>query len=148
LGIEPYSSYLQDQIERSGLGSKVQLLRETSEIAEAYAQADILLLPSRLVPFPNVAVEALCAGLPVVCSEKAAGTAAVLAELDLAEHCVAPYMDTGAMATLVVRLISDPELRSQISDKLKKATPDLFSFPNYIKRTAALAGLVLNPRTP
>ena len=38
--------------------------------------ADTLLLPSRLDPLPNVAVDALCEGLPVICFARTTGIAA------------------------------------------------------------------------
>ena len=44
-------------------------LGEVNSLEPVYAMADIFLLSSRLDPFPNVAIDAMLAGLPVVCFE-------------------------------------------------------------------------------
>ena len=69
------SVYLADQIKRAGIEAQVKIVRATSEIEHAYANADLLLLPSRLDPLPNVAIDALIAGIPVVCFDRTTGIA-------------------------------------------------------------------------
>src|SRR5207344_345919 len=62
-----YSVYLADQIRRAGLQEHVHFIESTPDIEEAYKSADLLLLTSRLDPLPNVAIDAMTHGLPVVC---------------------------------------------------------------------------------
>ncbi len=96
-----YSVYLVDQIKRAGLESQMKILRSTSEIELAYQTADLLLVSSRLDPLPNVAIDALTLGLPVLCFEKTTGIADFLSENGLGEQCVAQYLDTHDLARKV-----------------------------------------------
>jgi UDP-glucose:(heptosyl)LPS alpha-1,3-glucosyltransferase len=54
--------------ERRGAGSRVHFLGQRADIAAAYAAADALVLPSLYDPFPNVCLEALACGTPIVVS--------------------------------------------------------------------------------
>ena len=99
-----YSVYLADQMKRAELGSQMKILRSTSQIEVAYQTADLLLLSSRLDPLPNVAIDALMAGLPVLCFEKTTGIADFLSENGLGEPCVAKYLDTHDLARKVTAL--------------------------------------------
>jgi hypothetical protein len=90
-----YSVYLADQLERSGLKGKVDFIGETPSIDVVYATADILLVSSRLDPLPNVAIDAMAHGVPVVCFDKTTGIAEVLEDAGLSESCVASYLGHG-----------------------------------------------------
>ncbi len=103
-----YSVYLRDQLRRAGIGDRVVMLRETSEIEYAYELADALLLSSRLDPLPNVAIDAMCVGLPVLCFDNTTGIADFLTEAGLREECVATYIDTADLAAKVLALASSP----------------------------------------
>ena len=73
-----YSSYLADQIARSGLEGHVAVIDETTELKSAYALADVFLLTSRLDPMPNVAIDAALRGMPVICFDGTTGIADLL----------------------------------------------------------------------
>ncbi len=51
-----------------GLSRRVQFLGSQSDVGPYYGAADALVLPTLYDPFPNVALEAMAAGLPVVTS--------------------------------------------------------------------------------
>ncbi len=108
------SVYLADQIKRGGLGDQVKIIRATSQIEHAYARADLLLLSSRLDPLPNVAIDALTAGIPVVCFDRTTGIADFLIEIGLGEACVARYLDSADMSGKVLALASSDPLRADV----------------------------------
>jgi UDP-glucose:(heptosyl)LPS alpha-1,3-glucosyltransferase len=54
--------------EALGVGSRVEFLGLRDDLADLYAAADALLLPTRYDAFANVCLEALASGLPVVTS--------------------------------------------------------------------------------
>ena len=80
-----YSVYLTTKSNGQESSSQMKILRSTSQIELAYQIADLLLLSSRLDPLPNVAIDALSLGLPVLCFEKTTGIADFLIENGLGD---------------------------------------------------------------
>ena len=133
-----YSVYLRDQLERAGVADRVTLLRETKEIEEAYRLSDLLLLTSRLDPLPNVAIDALCSGVPVLCFDRTTGIADFLTANGLGEDCVADYIDTSDLARKVVRLAADPSLLERVAAAGKAMAFREFDFGRYAGQIEAL----------
>jgi LmbE family N-acetylglucosaminyl deacetylase/glycosyltransferase involved in cell wall biosynthesis/GT2 family glycosyltransferase len=89
--------------------------------AAYFAQFDIFALPSREDPFPLVMLEAGSLGKPIVCFADAGGTPEVV-ESDAG--LVVPYLDVDAMASAVVRLVEDPELRVRLGENARRKIND------------------------
>lgn len=134
-----YSVYLADQLHRSGLERYVTIMGETASIDAAYETSDMLLVTSRLDPLPNVAIDAMSHGLPVLCFDKTTGIADVLASEGLAETCVADYLDSADMAEKVAALASDDVLRSKIGARARQVVIDRFDMNRYVARLEAIA---------
>ena len=137
-----YSVYLADQIERAGLSKNITFLDETSEIDFVYKESDLLLLTSRLDPLPNVAIDALNEGLPVLCFDKATGIADILTEGNLKEDCVAEYIDTQMLADKVYKLANDSMHYDNVSKKCKNLAGSIFDMEDYVKNLQNLAETV------
>ncbi len=107
---------LLDQIEALGLHDRVELLgRQTHATLPAlYAAADIVVVPSVVDSsgdrdgLPNVVLEAMACGRPVVASEVAAIPSAVR---DGSTGTLIPPRDPSALATALAKQIDDPGLR-------------------------------------
>lgn len=140
-----YSVYLQDQLKRAGLADEVQMLPPTTEIDYAYELADLMLLPSRLDPLPNVAIDAMLAGVPVLCFDAGTGIANVLRQGDLAESCVADYLSTTDMACKLQALASSETLYTEISQRTQTYAQAIFDLDAYVRRIEGLA-LATNAR--
>jgi len=56
-----------------GLGPRVHLLGVRGDVGPYYGAADAMVLPTLYDPFPNVVLEAMAAGLPVITSTKCGG---------------------------------------------------------------------------
>jgi glycosyltransferase involved in cell wall biosynthesis/SAM-dependent methyltransferase len=134
-----YSVYLDDQIKRAGLELRLKILPSTSQIELAYQSADILLITSRLDPLPNVAIDALLAGCPVLCFEKTTGIADFMVENGLGDHCVAKYLDTYDLAQKVKALADSDQLRASVADCSRAAAEKEFNMNAYVKRIEAIA---------
>lgn len=68
IGDGPLKAELQQQVERRGLTNSVRLMGAVDDVTAYFREADVLLLPSRWEGLPNVALEAMAAGVPVVAS--------------------------------------------------------------------------------
>ncbi|MGY6635321.1 MAG: rhamnan synthesis F family protein [Alkalilacustris sp.] len=136
---DEYSGFLVDQVRRAGVEDRLLMLPETPEIDTIYGLADALVLTSRLDPLPNVAIDAMMAGLPVLCFDQTTGIADTLAEAGLAAECVAPYLDVTALAERVVRLASTPDLYDEVARHSRATAERQFDFPAYTRRIEALA---------
>ena len=134
-----YSVYLADQIRRAGLHGHVFFVNETTAIETAYEEADLLLLSSRLDPLPNVAIDAMAYGVPVLCFNKTTGIADFLIDNGLQNHCVADYLDSADMANKILTLTSSQDLRKHIGERCRESSIAYFSMKDYIARLEVLA---------
>jgi glycosyltransferase involved in cell wall biosynthesis/SAM-dependent methyltransferase len=129
-----YSVYLADQIRRAGLEDMVQIIDEMASIEQVYAASNILLLTSRLDPLPNVAIDVLIKGIPIICFDQTTGMANYLKAHGLGDSCVARYLDTGDMAEKLLALVQSKKLRADLGEKSSKLAADLFSMPRYVEK--------------
>ncbi len=128
-----YSAFLNDQIERAKMKDCISIIPESSNLDEIYESASLLLLTSRLDPLPNVAIDAICCGLPIVCFDRASGIADILNQCNLGEPCVAEYINTADMALKATKIISTTN-QNHLKDALKAIGSDKFSMPHYYNR--------------
>ena len=134
-----YSAYIYDQIKRAALESCFEIASPTADIELAYRTADLLLLASRLDPLPNVAIDALTVGLPVVCFENTTGIADFLIENGLGAECVASYLDTADAARKITALADSNDLRAGVSEHSREAAKKKFDMAAYASRIEGIA---------
>jgi len=125
-------------------GSHVRVIDDLSheQMADGYAQLDVLALPSHTTPtwkeqFGRVIVEALWCGVPVVGSDS--GEIPWLIELT-GGGLVYPEGDSGALAARLAELREQPALRRELAATGRAAVERLFSVP---AATDALEQLLL-----
>ncbi|MFZ4115254.1 MAG: rhamnan synthesis F family protein [Chthoniobacterales bacterium] len=128
-----YSAYLADQIQRVGLEKDIFFLKEVKNIEALYDLTDIFLLSSRLDPLPNVAIDVLSKGIPLVCFDKTTGIAETLKNNGLGQ-CVADYLDIDEMAQKILTLARSSSLRKEISERSKKIAAQQFNMIHYIQK--------------
>lgn len=136
LGEGPEQAALQTQISRLGLQAKVTLHGLVARPWPHFAAADVFLLPSRWEGLPNVALEALACGTPVIATAEAGGIAEIA---DQAAGHVTICEDMEAFATAMAATTA--------LDK-KAYAPSLL--PAAYERAAVFARFseILSPPTP
>jgi hypothetical protein len=95
-------------------------------------------LPSRLDPLPNVAIDCLGAGLPMVCFDNASGIAEYLSIASLKKYCIAEYIDPASLAHKVVQISKNKHVKSALSKTFLKVFEKNFNFNVYIKNLIKL----------
>jgi len=134
------SVWLRDQIERSNLGGHLAMLEESPAYKPLVERSTLMLVSSRLDPLPNVAIDALLAGTPVLCFAEACGIADQFEQNpDLHSSCVAPYFDCPALARKAVSLLRSPQRLQQISQLSLEQARRWFQMPAYMQQLLQLA---------
>lgn len=114
-----------------GLSDHVRFLGYRDDIAALLADSDIAVLTSRKEGIPRAALEAMAVGLPVVATRVIGtrevvrdGDTGVLVELD----------DAGALADALVRLMSDPALRTSMGTRGREVVEAEFDEAQVVTR--------------
>lgn len=133
VGEGPERPSLERYIRRHGLGDVVFLVgrRSRDEIRAMYGRADLFVAPANLESFGIAALEARCAGVPVVAKEHTGirefvehGREGLLARSD------------GDMVDQLQRLVGDPELRLLIA-KHNRETAVAVEWPRVVELNVA-----------
>lgn len=133
------SLWLQDQIVRSGLEGNLSMLEHSSAYKDLLSRCDLFLMPSRLDPLPNVAVDALLVGKPVICFENACGIASILLkDPELGPAWVSPYFDVHAMAIQSKEMLINRDLCSQLTLRSRQLAKHSFDMPAYCQHLSSL----------
>ncbi|MFI1047858.1 stealth conserved region 3 domain-containing protein [Streptomyces griseoruber] len=111
-GDGPLSGALRRQIDMLGLHDCVQLNGNSRHLAEEWAKASIATLTSRNEAFGLVLAEAQAAGVPVVSYDSPNGPREVV--IDGETGILVPPGDTDALASALLLLIQDAELRARM----------------------------------
>jgi hypothetical protein len=101
--------------------------------------ADIFLLSSRLDPFPNVAIDAMSAGLPVVCFEKGSGVAEMLSNHAGLKRLVVPYADVASAAEVIEQLSTDDCNYQAVKTAIRDLALSSFDMDRYAARLEQMA---------
>jgi glycosyltransferase involved in cell wall biosynthesis len=128
-----YSVYLKEQIDRAALGGFVAFLEPVIDLDQVFRNSDLLFLSSRLDPLPNVAIDAMSMGVPVVCFDRASGIAELLkSDLETAA-CVAPYLDVEAAASTIAAIASDSARHRRLADAVQAIAARTFQMDRYVE---------------
>jgi len=121
--------------ELDALADRVRVLpaqpRET--IFQLYRESDVFVLPTWREGFPNVVIEAMAAGLPVVATPVGAIPEAVE---DGRSGLLVPVRDAAALEAALRRLIDDPSLRRALGAAARARVEAVFSFGAVVDQLA------------
>lgn len=114
-----YSAWVADMVRRLDLEGHVFFLPAQGSLDAVFAVSDVFFLPSRLDPFPNVALDALRAGRAVVCFDRATGVVDALSDAPgrkAAVGAAVAYCDVGQAAEALVRMLQPAEAKRALGN--------------------------------
>lgn len=127
VGDGPYRQEFERMAADMGLGSCVEFWGERQDIPAVLASLDVTVVPSVSESLPNVILESMAAGVPVVATK--VGGIPELVE-DGRSGLLVPAKDDQQMADAIVRLIGDPSLREALARRAKEYAIAHFHWDN------------------
>lgn len=100
-----------------GLSETVAFMGHVDDVSSRLRDVDIFVLPSRAEGNSNAVLEAMAAGLPVV-SSRVGGTPMLVGD-EGADFLCEPR-DVASLASMLLRLIEEPELRSALGAAMRR----------------------------
>jgi UDP-glucose:(heptosyl)LPS alpha-1,3-glucosyltransferase len=91
-GYDKREQFYREEANRLGINLRVKFLGPQKDVLPCYATADVFILPTLYDPFPNVVLEALACGLPVITSTKS-GAVEVISDYSNGFVCDAYDLD-------------------------------------------------------
>jgi glycosyltransferase involved in cell wall biosynthesis len=114
LGDGPERERIRQAIQSAGLEKNVTLAGHLKDLTPYYEAADVVAIPSLSEGSPNVLLEAMAFGVPVVAT-RVGGIPEIVAHEETA--LLAPAQDVVAMAAGIDRLLSDPVAASAVAGR-------------------------------
>ncbi len=136
------SVYLADQVERSSLADIVTFVPEQATLQPFWDIADAFFMSSRLDPFPNVALDSIAEGLPLVCFQKGTGIADLATRWPDRVHA-APYNDARDAANVFAALSAKRQSGENLRLPTSAEVQHLLSFARYTDDVAELIGTAM-----
>ena len=132
LGQGPDRNTLRQSAEALGIAASVDFRGIREDVGHHYAAADIFVLPSRYEGFPNVMLEAMAAGLPVIASQ-VSGTEDAIE--DGRNGLLVPPGEPEALSEALRRLSEDPDLRERLGTEARKTVEGRFNINRVAEQT-------------
>jgi glycosyltransferase involved in cell wall biosynthesis len=127
-GYEWFEQQLRERAAQPDLRGAVRFLGYVNPTWPVLAAASVVLVPSRVEPFGNTAVEGLLAGRPVVASAVQGLTEIVS---DGRTGILVPPGDVAALAAAIVRLLDDATFAAELADRGRDEAVTRFSVDRY-----------------
>ncbi len=118
IGSGPEEEHLTQLIQKLEIGTKVELSGQQKNPFAYMARADLFVLPSIAEGFPNVLVEAMICGCPVVSTDCSSGPAEIIT--NGLNGILVPVNDIIAMSEAIISLLNDEERRSWLVENARK----------------------------
>jgi glycosyltransferase involved in cell wall biosynthesis len=132
-------------IDELGIRDRCRLLGNRADVEAIYPACDVVILPSRFEGTPNVALEAMACGLPVVATD-VADNARVIPDGEAGR--IVPPADAEALAAALADLAAHPDEARRMGRFARRWIEEMFSREAMSGRLAAVyrAGVPSRPR--
>ena len=129
VGKGPLEPELREQCGRLGILDRVQFAGWRDDVPAVLAASCLLVLPSRWEGMPNVVLEAMAAGLPVVATD-VEGVGELLGPAGGEQ--MAPYGDSAAFSRRVLRLLADAPAAAALGESNRRRAQESFSLDRMV----------------
>jgi len=126
---------LELQINNHNLSGTIKFTGLRNDVPEILTAIDVFVSPSLWEGLPNVVLEAMAAGKPVVATS-VGGTPEVI--VDGETGLVVPPRNPEALASVIIRLLKNPELRTKMGRAGKERVLKQFSILRMVTKTQQL----------
>ncbi len=123
------------KFEKAGLGERLHMPGQVSNVDDYYATMDMLWLTSRSEGLPNVCIEAQFSGVPVGAFD-VGGVGETIADGETG--FLVPSDDFEALAEQSRLLLADPERMQAMGKRARKRATELFSSDIFFQKLSAL----------
>lgn len=121
--------WLEGDLERAGLEKTVFFVGEREKPDRYFLAADTFILSSRLDPFPCVVLEAMAAGLPVICFNRGTGAADLICNR---EQLAVPYLDIDKVCGKIIELHENKDFRRETGNANRSKVKNEYDFSVYV----------------
>jgi glycosyltransferase involved in cell wall biosynthesis len=118
-----------------GIADQVVFTGFRNDIGRILRSSDLFVLPSRTEAFPNVVLEAMASGLPVVATD--VGSVGEMVE-DGRSGVMVPAGDVGALQEAVKALLGDTERMRAFGDRGRKIVEEKYTLEQMCSKREAL----------
>ena len=134
-GHGPLIEAARDATRRHGIQDRVRFLGERTDVAALYNVCDIKVLASTYEGTPNVVLEAMASGLPVIATNVSDNARIVQ---DGQCGYIVPPDDSPALADRLVRLLQSESLRHQMGEAARARVIEEYSLGSLASRTGRI----------
>jgi len=145
LGDGPQREHLAKLARQLGIAERIHFLGWRTDVPQILAAADVLLLPSRWEGMPNVILEAMAAGKPVIAT-RAQGVVELLG--DLANEQTVPIDQPIPFRESLVALLRDPERHSSLGARNQERAFQQFSIEFSVSKCEGLYSEIARLKAP
>lgn len=132
-GSDQYRQKIDALVTQSGIRSRCLFAGNRNDVERLYAACDVTVLPSLFEGTPNVLLESMACGVPVVATD-------VSDNADIAPDgqvgYIVPLNDPQVMAMRIVSLVEDPELQNSFGARARTWVEQRFSVRRLIEQMA------------
>jgi glycosyltransferase involved in cell wall biosynthesis len=131
----PYLVRLRGLLAELGLEDRMTMLVDRHDVDQLYIACDVTVLTSQREGTPNVVLESMAAGVPVVATD-VADNALILDEASGGK--VVRLDDDAAMAARVCEMLDDPSTLHEAGTRARRAAIERFSLPHFAEKIGTL----------
>jgi glycosyltransferase involved in cell wall biosynthesis len=142
-GSDACEARMRGMVQEMGLRDRVRFVGNRDDLRPWYAACDVTVLTSRREGTPNVLLESMACGVPVVATDVADNAWVVP---DGRAGFIVPYDDDAAMSERVTALIGQPDRRREMSRQARAWVEREFSLARLAAKTSAVYREVLDRR--
>lgn len=136
VGDGPERARLERQAEAAGIAERVHFVGRRDDVPRILRAAKVLVLPSRWEGMPNVILEAMATGIPVVAT-RVEGVVELLGA-DLARDQTVDHGDSDALVDCVTRICSEETIARQLGRRNEQRAAQSFSLRRMIEAYESL----------